>query len=147
MLGDPVCTDGAGGYDACGGDFTTPVMVQTMGGATVPALDNMLFNPATGDLAHGTGTGRQVFSVASTDPRCDKTSNPNCVNIIPTNLLDPVVQNILALEPDPNVAGRTNRTSNYFVSAPFLFDRHQVDTKINYNATSKLNLIGTFGVL
>ncbi|PYU96563.1 MAG: hypothetical protein DMG25_01590, partial [Acidobacteria bacterium] len=152
VLGDPVCSKAAPDdiniCDSASGEangYVTPVTVQTMSGATIPALDNMLFNPATGNLANG--TGRQVFSVASTDPRCDTTSNPNCVNILPSNLLDPVVQNILALEPDPNVAGHTNRTSNYFVSAPFLFDRHQVDTKINYNATSKLNLIGTFGVL
>jgi len=54
---------------------------------------------------------------------------------------------MLAMEPDPNVPGRTNKTNNYFVSAPFIFNRHQWDTKINYNATSKLNFTGTFGML
>jgi hypothetical protein len=148
VLGDPVCTDGAGGYDVCGGDYSTPVMVQTMSGATVQELDNMLFNPATGNLADG--TDRQVFSVSPGDPNyalCDTTANPGCVNIIPATLFDPAVQKILALEPDPNVPGREIRTNNYFVSAPFLFDRHQVDAKFTYNATSKLNFIGTYGIL
>ena len=36
---------------------------------------------------------------------------------------------------------------NYFVNAPFKWNRNQVDTKVNYNATDKLNFIGTFGML
>ena len=147
VLGDPVCSSAAGEFDVCGGDFTTPVMVQTMSGANVPALDNMLFNPATGNAD---ATGRQVFSVSSGDPNyalCDTSANPSCVNIVPAGLLDPAVQKILALEPDPNVAGRTNRTNNYFVSGPFVFDRHQVDSKFDYHATSKLIFTGTYGIL
>jgi hypothetical protein len=148
VLGDPICSSAAGEFDVCGGDFATPVMVQTASGATVPELDNMIFNPTTGDAA--TGSARQVFSVLPGDPNyalCNTTTNPNCVNIIPASLLDPVTQKMLAMEPDPNVAGREIRTNNYFVSAPFVFNRHQWDTKFNYNVTSKLNLIGTFGML
>ena len=36
---------------------------------------------------------------------------------------------------------------NYFVSAPFEFDRQQVDSKVDYNVNPNFNLAGTFGVL
>lgn len=132
VLGDPVCSSAAGEFDVCGADFTTPMMVQTTEGATVPELDNMIFDPTTGNAD---GTGRQVFSYQGN------------VNVIPPSQFDPAVQKMLALLPDPNVAGRTDRTNNYFVSAPFIFDRHQVDSKFDYHATSKLNFIGTYGIL
>jgi hypothetical protein len=152
VLGDPVCSnadgDDFGVCDANSGEdngYTVAApQVPTMSGAMVDQVDNMLFNPATGNAD---GTGRQVFSVPTTDPRCDTSSNPGCVNIIPASLFDPAAQKMLALEPDPNVSGLTNRTNNYFASAPFLFDRHQVDAKFNYNATSKLNFVGTYGIL
>jgi hypothetical protein len=37
--------------------------------------------------------------------------------------------------------------NNYFASGPFSFDRNQLDSKVNWNATQKLSVIGTFGVL
>jgi len=97
VLGDPVCSNAAGDdfgvCDSASGEsngYVNPYSVQTMSGATVPALDNMLFNPATGNPD---GTQRQVFSVLPGDPNyalCDTTSNPECVNIIPAGLFDPV---------------------------------------------------------
>ena len=38
-------------------------------------------------------------------------------------------------------------TNNYFVQAPFVLNRWTLDSKVNWNATSKLNVFGRFSVL
>ena len=50
-------------------------------------------------------------------------------------------------EPHSRPTTSTGTGNNYFVSGPFKFDRHQVDSKVDYNVNSKFNLAGTFGVL
>ena len=114
-----------------------------------PTSDGVcVFDPQSGDPT--TGLGRTPFSVGTTDPNyalCDISTNPNCWNIIPASRLDPVAQKIIGLVPLPSVAGREFKSRNYFASGPFAFNRNQVDTKINFNATPKLNFIGTFGML
>ncbi len=156
-LGLPVCSNSAAvtpstGFDICdsasgnSNGFTFPVMVGTTnGGPLVPEQDNMIFDPTTGNPD---GTGRQVFSsTLAQNAAC--TANPagGCINMIPTNRLDPVALQILGLVPSPNLPGRDFKSNNYFVSAPFAYTRHVVDTKINFMATSKLNFTGTLGVL
>ena len=83
-----------------------------------------IYDPKTGNAD---GTGRTQF--------------PN--NIIPADRIDPIAAKLAAMIPDPNLSGTKN---NYFASGPFAFNRNQIDSKVNYNATSKLNLSGTFGV-
>src|SRR5436309_5350672 len=102
-----------------------------------------IYDPLTGNPD---GTGRTQFSVAPGDPNyplCDTSTNPQCLNILPAARMDSIALKLAALIPDPNLSGVKN---NYYVAAPFAFNRHQVDAKVNYNATSKLNLSGTFGV-
>jgi len=120
--------------------------------ALAAALETDIYDPMTGDQT--TGAGRTVFTSYPTgyvDPTMVNaacTDAAGCTNMIPTSRLDPSTQQILGLLPaNTNVAGRENKTNNYFVSGPFTFDRHQVDSKVNYNATSKLNFLGTFGYL
>ncbi len=106
--------------------------------------DTPIYDPLTGNAD---GTGRTQLSVSPGDPNyslCNTATNPQCLNILPAARLDSIALKLAALIPDPNLPGTRN---NYYVAAPFAFNRHQVDTKINYNATPKLNLIGTFGVL
>ena len=38
-------------------------------------------------------------------------------------------------------------TNNYFVQAPFILNRHTLDTKVNWNASEKLNFFGRYSVL
>jgi hypothetical protein len=108
------------------------------------ASDTPIYDPLTGNPD---GTGRTQFSVSPGDPNyalCDTATNPQCLNILPAARMDSIAGKLAALIPDPNLPGTRN---NYFAAGPFAFNRHQVDTKINYNATPKLNLVGTFGVL
>jgi Carboxypeptidase regulatory-like domain/TonB dependent receptor len=82
------------------------------------------------------------------DPRCDTSTNPTCENIIPASLLSTpsaqIAQKINALWPEPNLPGLKN---NYFSSGGFTFDRHTIDTKVNWNISQKFNVFGRFSFL
>jgi hypothetical protein len=92
---------------------------------------NPIYDPLTGNPD---GSGRAAF--------------PG--NVIPPGRIDPIVQKILPLIPLPNLSnadGTIPELNNYFVSAPFLFDRWTLDTKINWNATTKFTVFGRYSVL
>ncbi|HEY7500742.1 MAG TPA: TonB-dependent receptor [Vicinamibacterales bacterium] len=84
-----------------------------------------IYDPFTGNP---NGSGRTAFTG----------------NIIPTERIDPTARQLLALLPAPNLPGETN---NYFVQAPFVLNRSTLDTKLNWAASSKVNLFGRFSVL
>jgi hypothetical protein len=67
-------------------------------------------------------------------------------NIIPADRIDPTAQKLLALLPLPNLP-TTAETNNYFAQAPFVLNRWTLDTKMNWQANSKLNVFGRFSVL
>jgi hypothetical protein len=104
-----------------------------------------IYDPLSGDLA--TGAGRTQFKVGPGDANyalCNTATNPECLNIIPASRISPIAKKIIPFFAAPNI----NRESrNYFVSGPWLFDRKQVDSKVDYNVNAKFNLIGTFGML
>jgi Carboxypeptidase regulatory-like domain/TonB dependent receptor-like, beta-barrel len=108
--------------------------------------DVLIYDPLTGDQV--TGMGRTQF-VASADPNdpnynAECTDIAGCPNVIPENRLDPIAQDILSFIPPTN---RTGDSRNFYSNGAFKWNRNQVDSKVNYNATDKLNLIGTFGFL
>src|SRR5260370_7438816 len=85
---------------------------------------------------------------ARRDPRCNTANNPSCQNIIPRSLLNTpsalIAQKINKLFPDPNLPGLSN---NYFASGGFTFNRHTIDSKVNWNVNAKLNVFGRFSFL
>jgi hypothetical protein len=68
-------------------------------------------------------------------------------NVICPNRINPVAQRIIGYIPPPNQVGANPEQSNYFAAASFIFDRQTLDTKLNWNATPKLNVFGRFSVL
>src|SRR5437667_6016811 len=81
-----------------------------------------VYDPLTGNP---NGSGRIAF--------------PN--NTIPADRIDPTVRRLIALIPLPNVRnadGSIPETNNYFVQAPFVFNRGTLDTKMNWNAHDRL---------
>lgn len=86
-----------------------------------------IYDPLTGTVA---GAGRTQF--------------PG--NQIPANRIDPTAAKLLALLPLPNLP-TTSETNNYFVQAPFVLNRWTLDTKMNWQASSKVNVFGRFSVL
>ena len=62
-----------------------------------------------------------------------------CLNIIPAARMDPIAQKIASYFPANNLNRERN---NYFVQAPFTFDRQQVDSRFDYNATLEVQPVG-----
>jgi hypothetical protein len=90
-----------------------------------------IYDPATGDA---NGVGRTPFQG----------------NIIPTGRIDATALKLIGMLPLPNLRnadGSVPLTNNYFLKAPFNFDRWTLDTKVNWNATSKLNIFGRYSQL
>jgi hypothetical protein len=110
---------------------TISVPTDAMRRGDLSASVNPIYDPATGSP---TGAGRTPF--------------PG--NIIPMERIDPIALKIIGLMPRPNLTnpdGSVPLTNNYFIKAPFDFNRWTVDTKVNWNATSKLNVFGRFSLL
>ena len=91
-----------------------------MSGSTTP-----IYDPATGDTL---GAGRTVFAG----------------NQVPVSRTSSISRKIVDLMPAPSLSDLTN---NYYATAPFKFDRHNVDTKVDWNPTQKLTAFGRFGML
>src|SRR5437763_6078491 len=109
----------------------------------------IIYNPYTD--ASGTtlaDPSQRLPMMAPGDPRCNTATNPSCENIIPASLLNTpsaqIAQKINALWPEPNLPGLKN---NYFASGGFAFDRHTIDSKVNWNINQKFNVFGRFSFL
>ncbi len=104
---------------------TISVPTEALRRGDLSASVNPIYDPATGNA---NGTGRTPFQG----------------NIIPKERIDPIAAKIIGLMPMPNLPGETN---NYFIAAPFEFNRWTLDTKVNWNATPKLNIFGRYSHL
>jgi Carboxypeptidase regulatory-like domain/TonB dependent receptor len=110
---------------------TMTVPTEAMRRGDLSASVNPIYDPLTGSA---TGVGRTAFTG----------------NLIPAGRIDPIAQKLIGLMPLPNLTnpdGSPRQTNNYFVKAPFDFNRWTLDTKVNWNATSKLNIFGRFSLL
>ena len=85
----------------------------------------LIYDPATGDA---TGAGRAAFAG----------------NIIPASRISPITKKLNDLIPDPNQPGFAN---NFFAAGGYTYDRNRIDTKVNYNASSKLTMFGRFSMM
>ena len=108
-----------------GARFLTVPTAEMRRGDLTGAGTTGIYDPATGNA---NGTGRTAFTG----------------NLIPTARLDPIALAILKDMPLPNRSGFTN---NYYATAPYAFDRRTVDTKVNYNVSTKLTTYGRFSYL
>src|SRR5260370_25468133 len=64
-------------------------------------------------------------------------------NKIPTARMDPAALAMIALIPEPNLAGNSN---NYFAANSAQFNRNDWDTKINYVPTDKSTVFGRYSI-
>ena len=97
---------------------TAAIRTGDMSGSTTS-----IYDPNTGNAD---GTGRTPF--------------PG--NQIPANRFSPITQKLVAMIPQPNLPGLT---SNYYVNTPISYDLEKLDTKVDWNATSKLRFTGRIG--
>ena len=110
---------------------THSVPTEALRRGDLSASVNPIYDPMTGNA---NGTGRTPFAG----------------NIIPQNRIHPIAQELIRHIPLPNLRnadGSIPELNNYFVQAPFTFNRWTIDSKVNFNATDKLNFFGRYSVL
>ncbi len=110
---------------------TVSVPTEALRRGDLSAAPNPIYDPFTGST---NGAGRTPFSNKQ----------------IPADRIDPTARQLLALLPLPNLRnadGSIPENDNYFVQAPFVLNRWTLDSKMNWNASDKLNFFGRFSVL
>ena len=97
---------------------------------------NAMYDPLTGNLGNCQAGG--VASLCATD----RTAFPG--NIIPKSRIDAVVNRMIPNIPADNVPGNLV-TNNFYMNRKTIYNLHKIDSKIDYNATSKLRLSARYG--
>jgi hypothetical protein len=95
------------------------------------ATGTTIFDPSTGNAD---GTGRTAFAG----------------NVIPNDRISPVAKKIIPFLPLPNLRnadGSVPEFNNYFIQPLFVFNRWTVDSKVNWNATDRLQIFGRYSQL
>jgi len=95
------------------------------------------------------GTGATIYDPTTGSPNGSGRS-PFAGNVIPDSRITPVAKKIIPHLPLPNLRnadGSIPEFDNYFVQAPFEFNRWTLDTKVNWNATDKLQIFGRYSQL
>jgi hypothetical protein len=88
-------------------------------------------------------TGTTVYDPFTGNPDgTARTAFPG--NVIPQARISEVAKKLMAFMPLPNLPGEMN---NYFVQPRFIFNRWTVDSKVNWNPTSRLQLFGRYSQL
>jgi Carboxypeptidase regulatory-like domain/TonB dependent receptor-like, beta-barrel len=65
-------------------------------------------------------------------------------DVIPQNRISDVAKKLMSFMPLPNLPGEMN---NYFIQPRFIFNRWTVDSKVNWNAASRLQIFGRYSQL
>jgi hypothetical protein len=121
--------------------FTVPTAAMREGDFS--ALLNLaqpirIYDPAT---AQATGT---VTRLQIKDPSRGTASNPQGLNIIPLNRLNPVAVNYLKLYPLPNTTGNSDGTLNYFSNMTRSSDYRSWITRIDHRFNENNTLSGKY---
>src|SRR5215472_17114819 len=113
--------------DREGAFYIATVPTAAIKSCNMQASSNPIYDPKTGDA---NGLGRTPFP--------DQT--------VPAERIDPIATKLAAITPLPNLPGNL-LTSNYYATAPFIFDRKRLDAKVNWNASSRFTTFVRFGFL
>jgi hypothetical protein len=114
-------------YDRRNAQRFGTVPTTAMKNGDMSASPAPIFDPNTGD---DQGRNRTAFPA----------------NRIPAERISPIARKITELTPLPNI-GTGFTADNFFASAPFQFDRRTIDSKLNWNASSKLTALVRLGIL
>ncbi len=144
-------------------------MVYNQGGGTIggPIKRNKLFYFASFERTSDRQSASLLTSVPTADVRAGDFSRYSAVlydpatgaangfgrtqfpgNRIPLERQDPIARKLAAMYALPNQpAGGNGQIRNFFISAPFIFDRWTLDTKVNWIASSNVNLFSRYSIL
>ena len=123
------CTGAGDGSGFCKLDQYVPFFGNGVAGDPT----TLLYDPTTGDPVAGSGR----------TPFCGPAGCATQPNWIPLNRISPAAQNILALFPSPS---NTDITNNFIASGAGPFAQNSWDTRIDFAATSTLNVFGRFSM-
>ncbi|MDR3736433.1 MAG: carboxypeptidase regulatory-like domain-containing protein [Acidobacteriaceae bacterium] len=110
---------------AQGSNYTLPTPQMTKG---ILASPTPIYNPATGNAD---GSGRTTFP-----------QDANGNYIIPTSSFATASSILLSHVPSGVPDGKF--ANNIYINTPYLYDLHKVDSKVDWDATSKLRLTGRY---
>jgi hypothetical protein len=138
-------------YNQYGGTLGGPIVKDKLfyfasfEGTNDRQLGNRLLSLPTAEMRSGnlSFAGVGIFDPASGD-NLGRNRTEFAGGIIPTNRISPLAALILKDLPLPNRPGNAN---NYYATAPYVYDRKTLDTKINYNVTEKFTTYGRFSFL
>jgi Carboxypeptidase regulatory-like domain/TonB-dependent Receptor Plug Domain len=111
--------------EAQGGLYTLPTPEMTKG---ILASPTPIFDPATGN---SDGSGRTLLPQ---DANGNYIISPQRISSVASTLLSHLPSGV----PDGVYS------NNLYINTPYLFDLQKVDSKVNWNATSKLSIAGRF---
>jgi hypothetical protein len=110
---------------------TVSVPTEAVRRGDFSATGTTIYDPSTGNPD---GSGRTAFAG----------------DVIPANRISPVAQKIIPFLPLPNLRnadGSIPEFNNYFVQPRFIFNRWTVDSKVNWNASDRLQIFGRYSQL
>ncbi|AFL89160.1 TonB-dependent receptor family protein [Terriglobus roseus DSM 18391] len=129
-IGGPILHDRLFFFGSYEGDFLHQgnINIATVPTAAMRAGDfsgsaSPIYDPATGDAS---GAGRAAFAG----------------KVIPGSRFNPIAQKLIALIPQPNLG--SGISNNYYVNTPSYYKLQKIDTKLDWNASSKLHIFGRF---
>lgn len=108
------------------GNVTDTVATDAIRQGNFAGTGTTIYDPSTGP---GTAAGRTAFAN----------------NVVPASRISPAAAKMIALLPEPNLAG-TGLSNNYFAVGDIHFTRDEIDIKINYNPTQKTSVWGRYSV-
>lgn len=123
------CTGSGDGSGYC----NLSAYVPFIGNGTAGDPSTLIYDPATGNQA--TGTGRTPF--------CGPAGCATQPDWIPLNRISAVAQKMLAAFPTPTNGGLTN---NFIASGSGPFAANNFDTRIDWDAASTVNVFGRFSI-
>ncbi|MGH9962743.1 MAG: hypothetical protein ACREBC_37445, partial [Pyrinomonadaceae bacterium] len=104
------------------------VPTEAMRNGDMSASPDLIYDPATGNA---NGSGKVPF----------------LGNIIPRSRIDPSAAKLAALTPLPNISRGSELFDNLYATGAYKFNRHKIDSKVNWNVSNKLNMFARFGYL
>lgn len=116
--------EGTMDHQFAGGLYTVPTAAIRAG--NMSESDRPVYDPATGNP---NGSGRTPFAG----------------NVVPMSRQDSISRKLVDLLPMPTEPGAL--TANFFSQGTYAFDRHTVDSKVNFNLTDKLTSYLRFSYL
>src|SRR5258708_33523759 len=134
-----------------GGTFGGPIkhdklfFFASWEGSTTAERGNRLLSVPTSQIRDGNFAGLTTIFDPQTGDSTGKGRTPFANNVITKDRMSQAALTLQGMIPLANTG--TGQTSNYFGVAPYYFQRHMVDGKLNWTPNSKLNVFGKYSAM